>query len=138
MSKEIKISASCTFCSAELNTEFELPDGWAFKNEDLIIPEASLFCPDHAKAALFFEDQCPGCMRGWPECGLFSSYAHDGHLNTDESAMLKQGRCPFRINGTSTFTPGEGFEPLDLSKPNPEAGIAIDQAIRDYLKEYGQ
>lgn len=83
-------------------------------------------CAYHAPALAFLQDQCPGCVSGWGECGMYMAIGNGAVTGTD-LAEIRAGRCPYRVNGTMAFGPG-GMSSIDLSKRSV-AGEAFASAI---------
>ena len=124
-------------CSKETKHTIELPPGWAHRY-DAIDDEQSGFCPDHAAVAGFADDQCPGCVGGWGDCGLWRDFAFSGRrkLTPADFTSIECGKCPRRVNGTFTVS-SAGVEDLDLSTvAKTEAGVALALAIKDYWAAY--
>lgn len=140
MANKPVVDLCCAFCPAEIKPVIELPEGWALRHDEVPGCDGGAFCPEHSGAASFLEAQCPGCVGGWPECRLFRSITTpEDPLEEIDFARMREGRCPRRVNGTSSFVPGMGFQVIDLSDPaTPEAGAAMETAIRDYLHAYDQ
>jgi len=128
------ISISCCFCLNGHKAEVELPEGWAHRFGG-IDDEDNGFCPDHALVADFAAAQCPGCVGGWGDCGLWGAFAYAARRSLTEAdfAILRSGRCPKRVNGTFGVTAGGSAHTINLSDlASPEAGEALAQAISDY------
>ena len=135
MKLEVKID--CCLCRNEHTTSVELPAGWTHKNDG--IDDGAAFCPDHAAVAPFADSQCPGCVGGWMDCGLWTSFAYSGRRDLTEAdfATMRTGVCPRRVNGTLSFSRSEGMKPIDLSNRAPaESGIALEVAIKAYMARY--
>ena len=135
---DLTVSVSCGLCSEKHEVKIAMPEGWAHRYGG-VDDERDGFCPRHAKVAEFAESQCPGCVSGWGDCPLWSAFAYEGRRSLTEAdfATIRAGHCPKRINGTVTFSPAVGMSTLDLSKrAPPEAGAALEQAVRDYWIAY--
>jgi len=114
-----------------------MPPGWDHAVGG-IDSERDGFCPDHAAVKPFTDEQCPGCVGGWGDCGLWESFAYSGRrsLAPDDFTKIERGICPKRVNGTFGVSP-RGIEQLDLStRATTESGIALAMAIRDYWTTY--
>ncbi len=85
-------------------------------------------CPDHAGAMKFLDDQCPGCVGGWGDCGMYTAVGNQS-VTDAEMATIREGRCPYRVNGTSSFS-SSGFQSIDLSEKSG-AGAAFAAAVAD-------
>lgn len=88
--------------------------------------EEDAFCPDHAEAVKFLHDQCPGCVSGWGECGLFMAVGNKAVTDNDLTA-IRAGSCPYRTNGTLSFSGGQ-MKRLNISTKS-EAGEAFAAAV---------
>ena len=80
-------------------------------------------------------------MAGWPECPLFNAFAYTDTTITDSDyEKLESGVCPRRVSGTMMVgrsdTGGVAAGWVDLSSPAVEGGIALAQAIREYIENY--
>ena len=143
----MKINLSCIFCGKHHTTEAEAP-GWRVRHGT--IENENALCPDHAIVGDFMQEQCPGCVAGWPDCGLYMSCAYcdrervsDGYepLTEDERALIKRGGCPRRVNGSFTLDTSKSMnlEELNLSDPaSPESGQALLDAIDGYLGKWAK
>ena len=136
--KEVKedyiIGFSCPLCTETYDQSVSVPDGWSIKGRGVDV-ESNAFCPKHAKVKDWLENQCPGCVSGWGECGLFKAYAFS-ELTIDEGQFeeIKKGVCPFRVNGTFEISDGK-MSDIDLSEQaSDESGEALVAAIRDYAE----
>ncbi len=85
-------------------------------------------CPDHADAMQFLDDQCPGCVGGWGDCGMYKAIG-DRSVSGADIAMILGGHCPYRVNGTASFS-SSGFQSIDLSEKT-SAGAAFAAAVAD-------
>lgn len=132
----MSVALSCSLCSTGVEIPVEIPEGWKIPGGT--IDEEDALCPKHAEVIGFREAQCPGCVGGWGQCGLWDAFAYSGkraitpaHLDT-----IRAGICPFRVNGTFGVTNGQ-FVDIDLSDRAPDAsGVVLAQAIVDYIEEY--
>jgi hypothetical protein len=100
---------------------------------------AYTFCPKCAAQAWFFDAVCPGCVSSFGQCGLSDSfgYAHKKRITADQLAIVRSGRCPFRVNGTTMFSPTGGMEVIDISEQAPTiSGNAVADAIEEYIRLY--
>lgn len=134
----MKLEASCCLCSAAFKASVKVPDTWAFLVSQFDAPEFDCLCPDHVAVADFPQSQCPGCVGGWGDCPLWRSFAYSDSrdITPADFASIERGVCPKRVNGTMVLG-SDGLEHLDLSKPaSPEAGKALADGIRQYLKDY--
>lgn len=137
--KEIEVEISCCLCEATHKQNIQLPDGWETRYPG--IDEGKGFCPKHSIIAEWAANQCPGCVGGWGDCGLWSAFAYESArsrtLTDSDFAQIAKGICPKRTNGTFVFSSKEGMERIDLSEPaDTESGIAFVQAIKDYWAKY--
>jgi hypothetical protein len=133
-----EVAVYCHMCPEKVKMDLSLPEGWALRYD--AIDEESAFCPEHSPARQFLEDQCPGCVAGWPHCGLTESYEYPTRRTITERdfATIGCGTCPFRVNGTlMTVNEPDHFElrEIDLSEPSP-GGEAMVTAIRSYIERY--
>jgi hypothetical protein len=117
-------------CDSRHEVEVAAP-GWTSRldSENVGGSSSYVFCPDAGcqKQAEWFDDQCPGCVSGYPDCGFGKAFAYERSpgLTAQQRAIVASGRCPFRINGTFRRSRG-GFEDVNLSTPAPtEAGAAV-------------
>jgi hypothetical protein len=139
-----EITISCGLCSERHKATIDLPDGWAgtYGGAD----DEHGLCPKHAAVAAFKDAQCPGCVGGWGDCGLWDAFAYSTPprnarpLTENDFGLLRCGRCPRRVNGTMTaYRPERGpprIEDLDLSTPEAEGGRALADAIVEYQNTY--
>jgi hypothetical protein len=117
-----------------------VPEGWVVGEYVEIDQEG--FCPAHAGVAAFEADQCPGCVGGWGDCGMWEAFTNRYRrtVTPADYASLESGVCPRRVNGTMVVNnvPGKRtIESIDLSAPAVEGGRAFAQAIREYIVEFG-
>jgi len=137
-----KLILHCNMCDAKVTIPLPLPEGWKIEG-DILEEEYIGFCPRHAKIAQFLEKQCPGCVSGWGEpCPLERAFkfARTRHITEDDLNTLREGRCPYRINGSLLVnrTPeGTEIKRIDLSEPDPAGGQALAEAIREYVERHG-
>lgn len=121
-----EITYYCSFCNeretVEAPTSFRTYCGGDIENAA---------CAKHAPAMDFLDDQCPGCVSGWGECGMFMAIG-DRTVTHADLREIKSGRCPYRINGTFMAGP-RGMEDVNLSEQS-EAGEAFAAAIADSLQ----
>ena len=125
----------CAFCGESANIVAPMPTGCATRYGGM--DDEHAFCPKHAAVEPFFDSQCPGCVSGWGECGLYRAFAHKENTLTDaDKATLSRGVCPKRVNGTLFVTntaDGVKVEDADIrSDPVAEAGAAVVAAIADH------
>lgn len=122
----------CGGILCERTHRYELPDGWTGGAD----AEGSMhvLCPDCQPQGAWFESQCPGCVSGPGECGLWDAFAytHSHGLSPSERVQIKAGICPFRVNGTFELGP-DGSRTIDLSEraPNGEHVLAAIDAYRE-------
>ena len=129
---KIEVSFACCMCLEEHLAEVVLPDGWDCRYDQ--VDEEHAFCPRHAKVADFAGDQCPGCVGGWQDCGLWSAFAHKNSrtLTENDFAVIRTGVCPKRVNGTFSIGP-QGMKTEDISeRATTESGVALADAIKEY------
>jgi hypothetical protein len=131
----IKLEASCCMCAQTTKVDVPLSEGWRIRYN--IIYEEAAFCPQHSLIESFLEEQCPGCMCGWPQCPMFEAFAYSGQETVTDAdyETLERGICPRRANGTMTLDPlaNGRAENVDLSSPAVEGGVALASAIRQYI-----
>lgn len=129
----VTVEATCCFCLESHETEVDFPDGWAVGS----IYEGDALCPKHSKIAGFREN-CSGCVACWGDCPLWKAFAYrECKLTESDFAIIRQGRCPKRVNGTMEISPGTGVRRIDISSPAlPGSGDALADAILEYLERY--
>lgn len=137
MSEIVLVEVSCSFCGESASVQVVL-DGWRVRYGS--ISDENAFCPKHAQVEDFFQDQCPGCVAGWPDCPLYRAFAYSRNRDMSEAdfAALRRGVCPKRVNGSFTVTNGGGkvsVEDVNISDVS-QSGAAIESAIRDYIATY--
>jgi len=132
----MKINISCSLCSTSLKLETKVPDTWG-RVEETDIENA--LCPKHKVIEDFIENQCPGCVGGWMECGLWTDFAYsEKKLNEDDFDKIRLGICPRRVNGTF-MTGHKGFERINLSEQaSSQAGKALVEAIESYWEKFSK
>lgn len=118
-----EITYYCSFC--DKRETVEAPTSFRTYCGDDIEDAA---CAEHAPAMDFLNDQCPGCVSGWGECGMFMAIGN-GTVTPADLLAIKAGRCPYRTNGTFMVGP-KGVEDVNLSERS-EAGEAFAAAITD-------
>lgn len=131
-----KLTVHCALCSEKHEVEIDLPAGWSGRYNG--IDDETGLCPKHAAIEGFIDSQCPGCVSGWGECGLFSAFAFSDRRTITWRNLIdiERGVCPFRVNGTFAVGSG-GVEVVDLRNDvRTDSGIALAQAIRDYCRSY--
>lgn len=131
-----EFTISCCLCSASHKINLDLPEGWSarYKGTD----EEHGFCPAHSKIKGFTEN-CAGCVGGWGDCGLWSSFAYNKLEFTERDFdVIRSGKCPKRVNGSMIFDSATGkLEHVDISDPGTtESGEMLVQAIKDYCAKY--
>ena len=128
----------CCMCSETYKVTLELPYGWEVNINNNIYEECG-FCPKHRIITEWLGAQCPGCVSGWGECGLWAGFAcgeKRRKLTCDDLASIHRGICPRRANGFSMIT-SSGIEGENLSEvASAEAGQALVTAIQEYWEEY--
>lgn len=136
----VKIQCDGILCDNEF--EINLP-GWLCRNDDIELGGDSsyLFCQRNEcqEQAKWFDAQCPGCVTGFPECGLGRSFGHSDSkgLTAEQEKQIRAGTCPFRINGSFGFSRETGFQELHLDEPAVAGpGDAVVDAIHAYLEKY--
>ena len=123
-------------CNEEITIEVEMPAGWRTQYGIISPPDSDVFCPKHAVLKSFLSNQCPGCVSGWGECGLWDGITHHKGLSELELCAIKHGRCPKRTNGTSEYDARTGvFDQIDFSKPS-EVGPVVETMIREYRAKW--
>lgn len=135
----MKITVGCIFCGETFEGEIETPPGWETRYDEWELEELG-FCPKHAAAAPFADNQCPGCVASWGgKCPLWQAFAYPHRRTVTEVdlATIRKGICPRRVNGTIGFSPAGGMETLDLSEVAPSAaGTAMEAAVREYIERW--
>lgn len=130
---EHTIYVSCAFCMERTEVKVDIP---GFTSYTLGADIENGMCEKHSGAKAWLDDQCPGCVSGWGECGLFRAANLDRDmtpLRESERYQIAAGICPRRINGTFGMTvtrDGAEMTDLNISKPS-EAGAAMLAAIDD-------
>lgn len=130
---ETTITLYCSFCMEKSERVVSF-DGWETRYGG--IDHENAICPQHAGAKAFVDDQCPGCVSGWGDCGLSNAanlMPNTEDLSQAERYKIAAGICPRRVNGTMTMTAtskGVVVGELDISEPS-EAGNAMLLAIDD-------
>ena len=132
----MKITIYCCVCNRE--HDIELATDFRCRYDGTDIEDG--FCPEHAGMADFLDDVCPGCVAGWPECGLRSDMEERSPtpLSEEDFATIAQGRCPRRVNGS--FIVNRNAEStimnaVDLSDVSVH-GEAMVRGIREYMAKY--
>lgn len=141
---KVKLIATCVFCSEKSEAEAIFPDGWDHYNGEIWLESGDIMCPDHKIINEFAHSQCPGCISGWgDDCPLFESFAYSSKMDITigDLTKIEEGICPKRINGTFGIFRNDdtqAIEPMDLSeRSTTESGIALAQAIREYIRKWG-
>ncbi len=116
----------CSFCDSKETVS--VPTSFVTRYGSQDVEDA--MCPEHSGASAFLDDQCPGCVGGWGDCGMFSAIGNEA-VSADDLATIRSGRCPHRVNGTMSFGPG-GMEKIDLSERS-NAGDAFADAVTSSL-----
>ena len=139
--REYEVTITCAMCSDRHATKIVLPEGWAGAHGG--VDDERGLCPRHAKIAAFKDAQCPGCVGGWADCGLWDAFAyshpprHARALTEADFGLLRLGACPRRTNGTFGVDMGtRTVEDIDLSEPSVQGGIALADAIVEYQNTY--
>ena len=142
------VTISCALCSDSYEAQIVLPDGWCGAYSG--IDDEHGICPKHQAITGFKESQCPGCVGGWGDCGLFDAFAYSGRkprnavpLSELDFRRLKRGICPRRVNGSftvETFPNGSvqmNEERLDSRPPKAVVGgKALAKAINEYIETF--
>ncbi len=135
------VTVHCALCEAQHDTQIDLPANWhgAYPGID----DEHGLCPKHSAVQSFRDAQCPGCVGGWGDCGLFDSFAFSGErkprgataLSELDFKRIRRGVCPRRVNGTlmvEKFPNGNvSIDDLNLSKPEVEGGRALAKEINE-------
>lgn len=137
--KTLTVTVNCCLCAKRTVAKFQVPDGWIADDTDI----EDGFCPAHAPIDEWRSAQCPGCVSGWGECGLwrgfaFERYRHNKHetLNERELMVIKTGTCPRRVNGTFGVFGGRQVD-INLSeRAETTSGAALVKAIKAYWRKY--
>lgn len=132
-----KITVACDGIVCDNKVEFDAPDWFGeFESEG---GKRWFYCPDCKLQLDFFGAQCPGCVEGFSDCSLGKAflYSYWRTITPDKLEAIEKGICPYRTNGTFSFSPKTGMERIDLSEiaPSP-AGKAVAEAIREYIRKY--
>jgi hypothetical protein len=141
MTHLVEFELNCCLCSRKHRGKIEVPDGWT----ETALASENEFCPDHAVIDEWKSAQCPGCVSGWGECGLWKGFAYERYrhsmgdiLSEPELRQVACGKCPRRVNGTFfVSTPNGQFGEMDISeRAETPAGEALVAAIREYWVRY--
>lgn len=140
------ITINCALCEAKHEARIELPANWHGAYEG--IDDEHGLCPKHQAVQAFKDSQCPGCVGGWGDCGLFDAFAFSGKhkprgavaLNEIDFKRMRRGVCPRRVNGTigvERFPNGDvAVEDINISTPAVDGGRALAKAINQYIEKY--
>ena len=134
------VEFECTFCSARATRKVEIPAGWELNYDGQAFENG--FCPRHSIIAEWRRSQCPGCVGGWGDCDFHRAWAFESKrsLTEQDFALIEQGICPRRTNGTMVANLGpKGVEiaNVDLSeRASPASGRALVAAIKSYWDKY--
>lgn len=134
-----KVVINCDGICCENKFEVEAPEGWETTYAEYGGESDLVFCFDCLLQCKWFRSICPGCVGGFPDCGLAKAFMYDNSpgLNSSNVNDIESGRCPFRVNGTLSFSSEEGIKSIDLSKRAPsETGIAMVNVIQAYADKY--
>jgi hypothetical protein len=136
--KNIPVIFSCCLCEKNHKAVVVLPDRWAMRYDG--IDKEDSFCPEHALIAEWADAQCPGCVEGWMDCGLWRDFAYSRRdLSESDFAAIEAGICPRRTNGSMMVNDGGGIETLNLSeKATSRSGKCLAAAIMEYWKHYAE
>ena len=131
----MKVRLQCCFCRAAHECSVEVPAGWNSRH-GLNLDVDDAFCPTHAPVERFFEAQCSGCVSGWGDCGLWRDALCHSTVTDAELAVIREGVCPRRVNGTYASSPA-GIESVNISDPAPRgASEQLASAIAAYQKKW--
>ena len=139
-----KITISCDGILCQNEFELDAPSGWSGRIDlDFGGDSSYLFCSDCAKQGDWFDSQCPGCVCGYPDCGLGESFRYcDNRLSisAENFKSIRAGVCPFRVNGSFSFDSNtRKFESINLSEQAAtESGNAVADAIGAYINKYAK
>ena len=137
--KDDEIYVTCRGITCGSRVSIDVPPGWSG------VSDTELWCSkDDCKLQReWFGSVCPGCVGGYPDCGLGRSFAYSGRGTITEGHLsaISSGVCPFRVGGTFTISvrpEGIGeIEDLDLSeRATAEEGEAVVRGIRAYIEKY--
>ena len=136
---KLKISLYCGLCGNKHEQKIPMPDGWDSRYRS--VSDEHAFGPTHSIVSKFADSQCPGCVGGWGDCGLWQSFAYSKlELTESDFRTMESGVCPKRVNGTMGFNvmkSGVTCEDIDLrDAPVAKAGQALATAIRAYALKY--
>lgn len=136
-SRTLEIVLHCSFCMERSETVIPIPEGWDHRYR-VIGEEDDCFCPKHSPIAPFANDQCPGCVGSWDDCSMWRSFEKpdEATITKEDFQLIEKGICPYRTNGTFSFS-SEGIEELDMSeRASTVSGKAFVQGIREYMKMF--
>lgn len=133
--KELEVSLYCGLCGKSHQQKLPMPEGWDSRYRS--VSDEHAFCPKHSIIAEFADSQCPGCVGGWGDCGLWEAFAYrELKLTESDFRTMEAGTCPKRVNGSMMFERGK-ITDIDLRDPPvAEAGKALSKAIRAYSLKY--
>lgn len=73
------------------------------------------------------------------ELGKSFLYSSRVMITEAELTEIEGGHCPYRVNGTFSFSMSEGFNEENISDPaSREEGHTVANATREYLERYGE
>jgi hypothetical protein len=127
------INICCAGICCNEEKVIEVPD-WTGDGDN----EDQLFCEKCVIEKEFFDCQCPGCVGGFPDCGLGHSFMYGDRVNINELdfSIIGRGICPFRTNGTLSII-GGNMERIDLSETaSKESSAAVVKSIKEYIEKY--
>ena len=135
MSKQLEVSLYCGLCGERHEQKIPMPNEWDSRYRS--VSDEHAFCPKHATISAFADSQCPGCVGGWGDCGLWQSFAYrELKLTASDFRVMEAGICPKRTNGTMMVERGKVSD-IDLRDPPvAEAGKSLAQAIREYSAKH--
>ena len=138
--KKYTITINCCMCDNKTEHSIDLPEGWDHKIGGIDDEDAG-FCPGHAAIKPFTDDQCPGCVGGWGDCGLWRAFAYERSRTINERHLseIEKGRCPFRVNGSFCLDVRNEsiIKDDDLSeRATTESGKALADGIRGYIERW--
>lgn len=138
--KKDQVAVSCAGLNCDKVVVFGLPWGW--KGHQWIESNRThIYCPKDTCQAQkrFLDSQCLGCMMDWEDCALRKWIINLKTLPAESMEKIRQGLCPYRVNGTFSMFVAEGaqvenFERVDLSQNSTaEDGIVFAKEIQAYI-----
>lgn len=118
------------------DTEIEIPTPEGFVDDG----DCEMYCKKCSQEKEFLDSVCPGCVSGFPDCGLGESFKFSKFkITNDDLNTIKGGLCPFRVNGTFIGSPGTGIKRVNISDKSENGEVMVEKIIeyhQKYLKYY--